>query len=129
VAHKRGPFETSGGTLFLDEIGETSLATQVKLLRVLQERDIRRVGSNTSLPVHIRVLTATNKDLVQAMSHGTFRKDLYYRLNFIPFAMPPLHARPDDIPPLAEHFLARYAARLGMDRTTLWRKLKRYRGE
>jgi transcriptional regulator with PAS, ATPase and Fis domain len=111
VTHKKGLFEEAhGGTVLLDEIGETPLTIQVKLLRVLQDRHIRRVGSTTSAAVNIRILAATNRDVTQLIRTGAFREDLYYRLNVIPFVLPPLRERPEDIPLLAQHFLHKYTA-------------------
>jgi DNA-binding NtrC family response regulator len=103
---RRGKFErASGGTLFLDEVGDMPLAMQAKLLRVLQEREIERVGGSETLKVDSRVVAATNRDLVAACEKGAFRADLYDRLNVLPLAIPPLRARREDIPRLADHFL------------------------
>jgi DNA-binding NtrC family response regulator len=103
---RRGKFErASGGTLFLDEVGDMPLAMQAKLLRVLQEREIERVGGNETIRVDTRVVAATNRDLVAACEKDAFRPDLYDRLNVLPLAIPPLRARRDDIPRLARHFL------------------------
>jgi two-component system response regulator PilR (NtrC family) len=114
VANKEGLFEVAHeGTLFLDEIGETSLAIQVKLLRVLQEREFRRIGGTKDVKVDVRIIAATNKDLEKAVTQGTFREDLYYRLDVIPVYLPPLRARLDDIPLLAEHFLQKFSQKLG----------------
>ena len=110
IANKRGLFEeANGGSLFLDEIGELSPELQVKLLRVLQEREIRRVGDTRTVSVDIRLIAATNRDLVQAVQEGMFREDLYYRLNVIPIVLPALKDRAEDIPLLVEHFLMKYA--------------------
>jgi len=110
---REGVFEEAdGGTLFLDEIGELSLPLQVKLLRVLQERVIRRVGGSGERPVDVRVLAATARDLVEQVKAGKFRDDLYYRINVVQVHIPPLRTRPEDIPLLAEHFLRRHAERL-----------------
>ncbi len=107
---REGRFEQAdGGTLFLDEIGEITASTQVKLLRVLQEREFERVGGNQTLGVDVRVIAATNRDLRQLVAEGKFREDLYYRLNVINIQMPPLRRRPSDIPALAMHFLDRFA--------------------
>ena len=103
--------EASGGTLFLDEIGEVTPAMQVKLLRVLQEHEIRRVGENTQRTIDVRVVAATNRDLAAEVKAGRFREDLYYRLHVIELAIPPLRDRVDDILPLARLFLAQAAAR------------------
>ena len=107
---KPGRFELAdGGSLFLDEIGEISPAVQVKLLRVLEQRSFERLGGSKTLEVDVRLIGATNRDLSQAIRDGSFREDLYYRLNVIPIGMPPLRDRDGDIRLLAEHFLQRYA--------------------
>lgn len=108
--NKRGLFEVAnGGTLFLDEISEMSLTMQVKLLRVLQERSIRPLGGTAEVPIDVRVIAATNKDLQHMVQQNTFREDLYYRVSVIPIEVPPLRKRRDDIPLLANHFLKRFA--------------------
>jgi len=113
-ANKKGLFEVADkGTLFLDEIGETSLAMQVKLLRVLQERTIRRVGGTEEIPIDVRIIAATNRDLPAMVEEGQFREDLYYRISVIPMEIPPLRHRRDDIPLLANHFLSRLNANMG----------------
>lgn len=106
TAQRRGKFDLANeGTLFLDEIGDMSLKTQAKVLRILQERKFERVGGNRTIEVDVRVIAATNKNLQRQIAAGLFREDLYYRLNVIPFHVPPLRARRDDIPLLADHFL------------------------
>lgn len=115
VAAKPGLFETAnGGTLFLDEIGHLPFRLQGKLLRVLEERRTRRIGSTKSVAVDIRVIAATNVNLARAVRRGQFREDLYYRLNVVPIALPALRERPDDIALLARHFLSRFAAEYGL---------------
>ncbi|MGL5253746.1 MAG: sigma-54-dependent transcriptional regulator [Brevinema sp.] len=110
TARRKGRFELAdGGTIFLDEIGDISAAVQVKLLRVLQEREFERVGGEETIKVDIRVISATNKDLRKAVAEGTFREDLFYRLNVIQLDIPPLRDRVEDIPALADTFLKRYA--------------------
>jgi Nif-specific regulatory protein len=110
-ARKKGRFELAdGGTLFLDEIGELSLATQVKLLRVVQEREFERLGGTTTIQTNVRLLTATNRDLEQAIAEAAFREDLFYRLNVFSIFVPPLRERKDDILLLADHFSEKYAA-------------------
>jgi two-component system response regulator PilR (NtrC family) len=112
--HKKGLFEAAnGGTIFLDEIGETSPAMQIKLLRVLQERKIRRVGGTEEIDVDVRVITATNQDLEKMVREKAFREDLYYRINVIAIRMPALREKREDIPALAEHFLEKYRAVVG----------------
>jgi len=114
TANKQGLFEAAGeGTVFLDEIGETTPAMQIKLLRVLQERRIRPVGGTDEIPVHARVITATNQDLERMVREKTFREDLFYRINVIPIHMPALREKPEDIPALAEHFLEKYRSLIG----------------
>ncbi len=109
VTTKRGLFEKAqGGTLFLDEIGDMGLGLQGKILRVLQDREIRAVGGTQSVRVEVRIIAATNKDLRAEMEAGRFRRDLFYRLNVIPIHIPPLRDRPEDIPALAEFFLRRH---------------------
>jgi formate hydrogenlyase transcriptional activator len=109
-----GRFELAhGGTIFLDEIGELPMETQVALLRVLQEREFERVGGSASIRVDVRVIAATNRDLPTAIEAGTFRSDLFYRLNVFPIAVPPLRARAVDIPVLVEYFIDRYARKAG----------------
>ncbi len=111
---KIGLFEAaSGSTLFLDEIGDLSLPLQGKILRALQEKEIRRLGGNESIPVDVRVLAATNRDLEEMMKAGTFREDLYYRLNILPIVLPPLRDRREEIPIIAERFVRRVAAEHG----------------
>ena len=123
--HERGAFtgatsrrtgcfeEANGGTLLLDEIGDMPLALQPKLLRVLQEHEIRRVGGKSTIPVDVRIVAVTNRDLEGAIREGAFREDLYYRLAVFPILVPPLRTRTEDIPLLAEHFVKKHAARLG----------------
>ncbi|RIL04815.1 MAG: sigma-54-dependent Fis family transcriptional regulator [Proteobacteria bacterium] len=107
---KRGLFEqASGGTLFLDEIGDMGLGLQGKLLRVLQDREVRPVGSNTSVKVDVRIIAATNRDLRVEIDAGRFRRDLFYRLNVIPIEIPPLRERPEDVPVLAEAFVRKHS--------------------
>jgi len=108
--------EASGGTFFFDEIGETTPAFQAKLLRVIQEHEIRRVGDNASIQVDVRVLAATNQDLRKAIQEKRFREDLFYRLNVVPLVVPPLRERRDDIPILAQHFVGRFNQRNGTRR-------------
>jgi two-component system response regulator PilR (NtrC family) len=112
--NKRGLFEVAGGgTIFLDEISEMTPAMQVKLLRVLQERTVRPVGSTSEISIDVRVIAATNRDLDKAVAENVFREDLYYRLNVIPILVPPLRERPEDIALLANHFLKKYASAAG----------------
>ncbi|MBI3604261.1 MAG: sigma 54-interacting transcriptional regulator [Nitrospirae bacterium] len=122
VETRKGRFELAdGGTLFLDEIGDVPLGTQVKLLRVLQDKCFERVGGNRLLSVDVRVISATHRDLEAMVQAGSFREDLYYRLNVVPIVLPPLRDRTGDIPLLIEHFLARFnrenhrQVRLGRD--------------
>jgi len=111
LASKPGKFELADkGTLFLDEIGDVPAPIQVKLLRVLQEREFERLGGTKTLKVDIRMIAATNRDLRAALEEGTFREDLYYRLNVVPIDIPPLREHREDIPELVNHFLARFAA-------------------
>ena len=118
VASKRGLFEAArGGTLFLDEIGNISLPTQAKLLRVIQEREFRAVGDTRSQEADVRIIAATNKDLVAMVKAQTFREDLYYRINIFPIQVPPLRERREDIPALAFHFLNAFSRELGRKAT------------
>ncbi len=120
VVDKVGLFEAAdGGTIFLDEVGELPLSIQVKLLRAIQERVIRRVGAVDDLHVNVRIIAATNRDLEVMVSEGSFRQDLFYRLNVINIVAPALRERADDIPTLAAHFLKKYNDRLGKNITTI----------
>jgi DNA-binding NtrC family response regulator len=119
IRDKDGMFKVAqGGTFFLDEVGETSLSIQVKLLRVLQEREIIAVGATTPEKVNVRIIAATNKDLEKEVARGTFRQDLFYRLNVIPMRIPALRERRDDIPLLIDHFLAKRGFDKGRERMT-----------
>jgi DNA-binding NtrC family response regulator len=109
----------NGGTLFLDEIGHLALPLQGKLLRALEERQVRRVGGTRSTPIDVRVVAATHVDLAAAVRRGQFREDLFYRLNVVPLELPPLRARREDITPLARHFLARFAREYGLAEPSL----------
>ena len=120
VTNRPGKFEQADtGTVFLDEIGDVPPATQVKLLRVLQEREFERLGSNKTRHTDVRVLAATNADLRAALENGEFREDLYYRLNVVPINMPPLRERAVDIPMLAEHFVKKYAKEMNSPVTSI----------
>ena len=126
IAQKKGLFEDAQrGTIFLDEIADTSPAMQVKLLRVLQEHEIRRVGGNESIKVDVRLIAATNRDLEEAVRKGEFREDFFYRLNVILIRLPPLKDRPEDIPLLAQHFLAKYASGAGASVTAVSKEAMR----
>jgi PAS domain S-box-containing protein len=114
VQRRQGRFEMAhSGTIFLDEVGELPTETQIALLRVLQERQFERVGGNRILPTDVRVIAATNRDLTAAIAAGTFRTDLFYRLNVFPIEVPPLRKRKEDIPMLVEYFVKRYAEKAG----------------
>jgi DNA-binding NtrC family response regulator len=114
VGTHRGRFEQAhGGTLFLDEVGELSPATQTRLLRVLQESEVQRVGGTTLIPVDVRIISATHRDLEAMVADGRFREDLYYRLVVFPLELPPLRDRREDVPALLRHFLRRYRAETG----------------
>lgn len=125
IAQKKGKFELAdGGAIFLDEIGDLAPNLQAKLLRVLQDKEFQRVGGVTDIRVDVRILAAANRDLRQAMHNGTFREDLYYRLNVVPISLPPLRDRKEDIPVLVDHFTERYCyelkrARIGMDQEAI----------
>src|SRR5436190_4714641 len=117
-AGRAGVFESANnGTIFLDEIGDMPLSMQVKVLRVLQEQKVRRIGANDELSVDARVITATNRDLAPMVENGAFRQDLYYRVSVIPLHVPSLRERRDDIPHLAEHFMRKFSARSGKNVT------------
>ncbi|HVF89167.1 MAG TPA: sigma-54 dependent transcriptional regulator [Blastocatellia bacterium] len=127
VSNRKGLFEAAeGGTIFLDEIGETTPAMQVKMLRVLQERSIRRVGGVEEIPVDCRVVAATNRDLANMVEDGTFRNDLFYRISVIPIEMPPLRARRTDIPDLVQHFLEKYSNNAGRPKLGISEDAMRY---
>jgi transcriptional regulator with GAF, ATPase, and Fis domain len=114
VQRRQGRFELAhSGTIFLDEVGDLPAETQITLLRVLQERQFERVGGNRMLPTDVRVIAATNRDLTAAIAAGTFRADLFYRLNVFPIEVPPLRKRKEDIPTLVEYFVKRYAEKMG----------------
>jgi transcriptional regulator with PAS, ATPase and Fis domain len=111
TAQRKGIFEVAdGGTLFLDEIGETSASTQVKLLRVLQDGELQRVGGSDTLKVDVRIIAATNQNLEELVKNGRFRQDLYYRLNVFPIMLAPLRERTEDIPLLVSHFIEKVKA-------------------
>jgi two-component system NtrC family response regulator len=114
TARRQGRFELAHkGTLFLDEVGEIPPTTQVKLLRVLQERTFERVGGNQPIKVDVRIIAATNRDLARAVAEGSFRDDLFYRLNVVRIELPPLRERKEDLPALVAHFVKKYAAEIG----------------
>ena len=116
IKDRPGRFELAeGGTIFLDDIDDVPLSMQVKLLRVLQNRTVERLGGTRTIPVNVRVIAGTKRDLKQLVTEGKFREDLFYRLNVLPVSLPPLRERPEDIPVLMEHFLQRYFRRRGED--------------
>ena len=106
-----GKFELAhSGTIFLDEVGDMSLRTQAKVLRVLQEGEVERIGSQKTIQVDVRVIAATNKRLEEEIEHGRFREDLYFRLSVLPIRVPPLRERPEDMPPLVDHFVRQFCS-------------------
>ena len=116
IKDRPGRFELAdGGTIFLDDIDDVPLSMQVKLLRVLQNRTIERLGGTRTVPVNVRIIAGSKRDLKQMVADGKFREDLYYRLNVLPVALPPLRERREDIPVLMDHFLERYFRRRGED--------------
>jgi transcriptional regulator with GAF, ATPase, and Fis domain len=116
LQEKTGRFELAqGGTLFLDDIDDVPLSMQVKLLRALQNREVERVGGSRTIPVNVRIITGTKRDLRQLVAEGKFREDLYYRLNVLPVVLPPLRERREDIPVLMDHFFKRFARDKGID--------------
>jgi DNA-binding NtrC family response regulator len=116
IKDKPGRFELAqGGTLFLDDIDDVPLSMQVKLLRALQNRQVERVGGTRTIPVNVRIITGTKRDLKQMVAEGKFREDLYYRLNVLPIVLPPLRERREDVPLLMEHFLKRFARERGIE--------------
>jgi formate hydrogenlyase transcriptional activator len=120
LQRRQGRFEAAhGGTIFLDEIGELPMETQIALLRVIQEREFERVGSSQPISVDVRIIAATNRDLHAAVNSGTFRQDMFYRLNVFPIHMPALRERLDDIPLLVEHFISVYARKAGKQFSTI----------
>ncbi|WP_425449009.1 sigma-54-dependent transcriptional regulator [Dethiothermospora halolimnae] len=120
VSNKLGKFDMAqGGTIFLDEVGEISPSIQVKLLRVLQEKEFERLGGNKTIKVDTRIITATNRNLKERIEKGEFREDLYYRLNVIPIEIPPLRERKEDIPLLVTHFLDKYSSQMGKGRVII----------
>lgn len=123
---RKGKFEyANGGTLFLDELGDMPIALQQKLLRVLEDGQVYRVGGNEPIKVNVRVISATHRDLEQAVAKGTFRQDLYYRLKVVTIKLPPLRERREDIPLLAQHFLKEFASRYGRDVKTIAAEVRR----
>lgn len=123
VKDRSGRFETAhGGSIFLDEIGDLPLATQVKLLRVLEEKIVERVGANTSIPVDVRIISATNRDLKELIESDIFRKDLYFRINVIPVHLPPLRERIEDIPLLADAFFRKIRLKVNKKFTAISRE-------
>ena len=130
VSNKKGMFEVAGsGTLFLDEIGNFSMSIQAKLLRVLQEREFRAVGDTRTLTANFRLITATNKDLKAMVAAGTFRDDLFYRINIFPIHVPALRERKDDIPALAYHFLKVFSEELGQEGHRYFRRRDQRAGQ
>jgi len=130
TARRIGKFEqAAGGTIFLDEIGDVSLGIQSKVLRVLQDRCFERLGGNETVQVDVRVLAATNRDLEKAIAEGTFRDDLYHRLNVVTIRVPPLRERREDVPRLVDYFLDRYARELNVDRPPVSPEARRLLGE
>jgi transcriptional regulator with GAF, ATPase, and Fis domain len=116
IRDKPGRFELAqGGTLFLDDIDDVPLSMQVKLLRALQNRQVERVGGTRTIPINVRIITGTKRDLKQMVAEGKFREDLYYRLNVLPIVLPPLRDRREDVPVLMDHFLRRFARERGID--------------
>jgi len=123
VKDRSGRFETAhGGSIFLDEIGDLPLATQVKLLRVLEEKIVERVGANTSIPVDVRIISATNRDLMKLIGSGAFREDLYFRINVIPVYLPPLRERIEDIPLLADAFFRKIRLKVNRELNAISRE-------
>jgi DNA-binding NtrC family response regulator len=122
-----GKFEqANGGTVFLDEIGELPLEAQVKLLRVLQQREVERLGGQAIIPIDVRIITATNRNLEKEVAEGRFRLDLYYRLNVFPIEVPPLRDRKDDIEPLANYFLEKFGKTVNKISPSVMRQMKEY---